>query len=157
MPDAMRVVLHNIKNLTDDRFVQGQERVAHVIQRLGRHRLEDLMLFTAFEDISAPLTEAATRFGIDAQQLADNARAIIGAIPSRWVEMKLRQQRQANPQKVWQGNDLNDVTALAIAVPYCDMVVIERSWSAMLAAAKVPERFGPTVTPRLQDVADRLT
>jgi hypothetical protein len=43
---------------------------------------------------------------------AGNFRQILEAIPSRWVEMKLRQQRQANPQKTWQGNDLNDVTAL---------------------------------------------
>lgn len=156
MPDSMRLVLHDFKNLTDARFVQGQERVADFLQQVGRHRLEDLMLRTAFEDIRAPLREAATRVGVDAEQLSYNGRALIEAMPSRWVEMKLRHQRQANPQKVWEGNDLNDVTALAIAVPYCDMVVTERSWSAMLAAAKVPERFGTTVTPRLQDVADRL-
>ena len=47
-----------------------------------------------------------------------------------WVGMKLRS-RQANPQEVWQRNDLNDVT--------------ERSWSSMLAAAKVPEHFGMTL------------
>ncbi len=65
--------------------------------------------------------------------------------------------RQSRTGHDWHDNDLNDVTALAFAVPYCDVVVSERSWSSMLAAAKVPERFGTTVTRRLQDVADRLS
>lgn len=48
------------------------------------------------------------------------------------------------------------MTALAIAVPYCDVVVTEKSWASMLCAAKVPGRFKTTVTRSLHDVADRL-
>ena len=70
--------------------------------------------------------------------------------------MTLRHQRQANPQKAWEGNDLNDVTALAIAVPYSDVVVTERSWAALVNAAKVGHRFDTLVTRSLQDVVDRL-
>ena len=56
---------------------------------------------------------------------------------------------------IW-SNDLNDVSALAIAVPYCDVVITEKSWASMLTVAKVPERFETTVTRSLHDVADRL-
>jgi hypothetical protein len=156
VPEIARLRLHDHKNLTDDRFVQGQRSVAGWIEELGRRRLEDIMLATAFADIGGPLARAATELGITAEQLADNARAIIEAIPSRWVEMKLRHQRQANPQKVWEGNDLNDVTALAIAVPYCDVVVTERSWASLVNAAKVGDRLDTLVTRSLQDVVDHL-
>lgn len=81
---------------------------------------------------------------------------LIEAMPSRWVEMRLKQARQANPQKEWSGNDLNDVTALAIAVPYCDIVVTEKSWAAMLTDAKIPARFGHTVTASLDDLVNFL-
>jgi hypothetical protein len=155
-PEVARLRLHNHKNLADDRFVEGQEAVADWIGELGRHRLEDVMLATAFLDISEPLALAATGLGITGEQLADNAQPVIEAIPSRWVEMKLRHQRQANPQKNWEGNDLNDVTSLAVAVPYCDSVVTERSWASLINAAKVGDRFATLVTPRLQDVVDRL-
>ncbi len=156
MPDEMRLTMHDFKNLTDDRFVHGQEEVATAVKQHGRHRLEEIMLATAYADIRMPIAEASYGLGLEPEQIGDNWRRILEAIPSRWVEMKLRHQRQANPQKAWQGNDLNDVTALAIAVPYCDVVVTEKSWASMLCAAKVPERFKTTVTRSLHDVADRL-
>lgn len=156
VPDEMRLTMHDFKNLTDDRFVQGQEDVASLLKQHGRQRLDDIMLATAYTDIRLPLAEASYRLGLQPEQVSDNWRRILEAIPSRWVEMKLRQQRQANPQKAWQANDLNDVTALAIAVPYCDAVVTEKSWTSMLSAAKVPERFETLVTPSLDAVAERL-
>lgn len=157
IPENARVRLHDLKNLTDDRFVQEQQSVATWIGELGRHRLEDIMLATAVADISDPLAMAATELGITADQIADNARAIIDAIPSRWVEMKLRHRRQSNPQTSWEGNDLNDVIALSVAVPYCDVVVTERSWASHISAAKIGDRYGTLVTPRLQDALDRLS
>lgn len=155
-PEIARLHLHDHKNLTDDRFVQGQMAVADWIGELGRHRLKDGMLATAFVDISEPLALAATELGITAHQLADHAEAIIDGIPSRWAEMKLRHQRQANPQKSWEGNDLNDVTSLAVAVPYCDVVVTEKSWASLINAAKVGDRFDTLVTRHLQDVVGCL-
>lgn len=156
MPDERRVVLNNFKNLTDDRFVQGQQTVAENIVKLGRRRLEDVMLATALADIVDPLMSVAADLGVSFDEIVDRRQDVIDAIPSRWVEMKLRHQRQANPQKQWEGNDLNDVTALAIAVPYCNVTVTERSWSSMLAAARVPARFGHVVVPKLQDLVDLL-
>jgi len=156
VPDAMRLVFHDFKNLTDDRFVRGQEDVTAAVKEHGRHRLQEIMLATAYSDIREPLARASMELGVTPDRIADNFRQILEVIPSRWVEMKLRHQRQANPQKAWQGNDLNDVTALAIAVPYCDVVVTERSWSSILSAAKVPQRFETTMTASLQDVVNLL-
>lgn len=156
VPDAMRLVFHDFKNLTDDRIVRGQEDVTAAVKEHGRHRLEEIMLATAYTDIREPLARASMELGVTPDRIADNFRQILEAIPSRWVEMKLRHQRQANPQKAWQGNDLNDVTALAIAVPYCDVVVTERSWSSILSAAKVPQRFETAMTASLQDVVNLL-
>lgn len=159
VPDEMRFALNDVKNLTDDRFVSGQNYVANEISKLGRGRLDDVMLATAFADIIDPLRAAARELAVSLDDdILDRGRmgTLIDHMPSRWVEMMLRRQRQANPQKAWHGNDLNDVTALAIAVPYCDVVVTERSWSAMLNAAKVPQRFDTLVTPHLQDVIDLL-
>lgn len=149
MPSMTRLALHNHKNLTDARFVEGQSAVADKIRQHGRRKLDEIMLATAYTDIRTPLVLVATELGVSENEVASKFKQVLEATPSRWVEMKLRHQRQANPQKVWEGNDLNDVTALAIAVPYCDVVVTERSWSSMLAAARVPQRFDTTVTPSL--------
>lgn len=154
---SVRLHLENHTTLTGKRFADGQRAVARWISELGGHRLGDVMLATAFADISDPLALAATELGIAAERLADNARDIIDQIPSRWVEMKLRSQRQANAQKNWEGNDLNDVAALSIAVPYCDVVVTEKSWSSLVNAARAGKRFGTLVTRDLEDVMNRLS
>jgi hypothetical protein len=154
--DTLRLHLENHTVLTGKRFAEGQRAVARWISELGRNRLEDIMLATAFADIGDPLAQAATELGISGEQLADNARAIVDEIPSRWVEMRLRQQRQANPQKTWEGNDLNDVIALSVAVPYCDIVVTEKSWTSLINAAKLGERLDTLVTRDLRDVVDLL-
>jgi hypothetical protein len=159
VPEEARVILNRVKGMTDARFVSGQEYVADELLKLGRHRLDDVMLATAIADIVQPLQVAATSLRVSLNDdiiEAGRMRALIEHMPSRWVEMMLRRQRQANAQKAWHGNDLNDVTALAIAVPYCDAVVTERSWSALLNAVRVPQRFGTVVTPRLEDVVEML-
>ena len=39
------------------------------------------------------------------------------AVPLSVGRDELRHQRQVNPQKAWEGHDINDVPALSIAVP----------------------------------------
>lgn len=156
MPDDRRIVLNDMKNLTDDRFVDGQRKVADVLKIVGRGRINDVMVATATADIIDPLLRISGQLGIAFDDIVDRITHLVEAMPARWVEMSLRQARQANPQKEWSGNDLNDVTALAIAVPYCDIVVTEKSWAAMLTDAKVPARFGHVVTASLNDLVNRL-
>lgn len=60
----MRFALNDVKNLTDDRFVSGQNYVANEISKLGRGRLDDVMLATAFADISDPLRAAARELAV---------------------------------------------------------------------------------------------
>ena len=125
---------------------------------VGPHRLGDVMLATAFADISDPLALAATELGIAAEQLADNARDIIDQIPSRWVQKTEAPVSAASQSsKTLEGNDLNDVIALSIAVPYCDVVVTEKSWASLVNAAKVGKRFDTLVTRDLKDVMNRLS
>jgi len=77
-------------------------------------------------------------------------------IPSRWVECEMRRLRHANPQKQWEGNDLNDVMALSVAVPYCDVVVTERQWAHFVGVAKLDRRFNTTVISDLRRLPELL-
>lgn len=157
MPEAARILGPAFKNL-DTRFVDEQNNVAESVQRLGRNKLENLMAATAMTDIMTPLIVAARELQVPLESLVqvENVFPLLAHMPSRWVEMKLRHLRQSNPQKSWHAHDLNDITALAIAVPYCDVVVTEKSWSAMLNDAKVPARYDTIVTPSLEDVVALL-
>lgn len=157
-PEGVRIEVNQFKQETDSRFVQGQKEIAAQVRQHGRQHIPNILLASVYRDIREPLAQATLSVGLPhIEGLAEKFGAIVEATPSRWVEMKLRQQRHANPQKTWHGNDLNDVIALSVAVPYCDVVVTEKSWSSMLAAIKVPQRYDTLVTPSLQDAVDRLS
>lgn len=154
-PDELRsrVALHG--GLTGGRFVAGQEQVRDQLANLGRHRLGDVMTSTAFVDIIEPMIAACHRLKVNPEDVygagRDTLEALLQAMPSRWVERELRRARQSNPQQPWAGNDLNDITALSITIPYCDVVVTERQWSAVINTRKINRRFNTTV---LRDVRD---
>ena len=60
--------------------------------------------------------------------------------------------RLRNRQQPWTKCDLNDdVLALSIAVPYCDIVVTERQWARHINQLGLAERYGTTV---LHDLAE---
>ncbi len=147
-PGLPRVQIEQHKQLTDTKFVDGQNMVRDHLDTRGRQHLRTAMLGTAVADVMSPLIAAAERLGVDLDAMLGNRaqlEELIARTPSRWVEMELRRLRQANPQKAWEGNDLNDLTALSIAIPYCDIVVTERMWTGLINQAKVGDRFGTSV------------
>ncbi len=156
-PESTRLVFQDMLNY-DSQFVTEQNRIAGWVHKLGKAKLPNIMAATAMQDILEPAIEAAQELGVPPEDLVDarNVTRLIAHMPSRQVDMKLRHLRQANPQKRWEGNDLNDVTALAVAVPYCDVVVTEKFWSGLLNTAKVPGLYDTLVTPSLRDVVDLL-
>lgn len=143
-----RVQIEQHKQVTDTRFVDGQNMVAEHLRTHGRQHLRTAMLGTAVADVMSPLIAASQRLGVDLDAMLGNQsqlEELISRTPSRWVEMELRRLRQANPQKIWEGNDLNDLTALSIAIPYCDIVVTERMWTGLINQAKIGDRFATSV------------
>jgi len=104
VPDNRRIVLNDMKNLTDGRFVDGQRSVTDALKDLGRGRLNDVLVATAVADIIDPVLQISGQLGIAFDDVLDRMTHLVEAMPSRWGEMKLRQARQANPQKNWSGN-----------------------------------------------------
>ena len=154
-PDDVRSTVAAHGRRTGDRFVAGQELVRDQLGILGRHRLNDVMTGTALGDIATPVIGACRRLGIDPNDVFGASREtlekLVFAMPSRWVEQELRRARQSNPQQPWASNDLNDITALAIIIPYCDVVITERQWVGVITTRKINHRFGTTM---LRDVRE---
>lgn len=124
-------------------------------QGYGRgERLTDAVTATVLRDIREPLYDALRRAPVTEDEFfalgREGFKRLIGRLPSRRVTVEMRRARHANPQKRWEPNDLNDVSALAIAVPYCDVVVTERSWVHVLTTAGA-DRTNDTIL--ISDVA----
>lgn len=89
-------------------------------------------------------------------QSRDELRALMDSMPSTDVAVTLKTWAHRNASKTWAGNDIHDIDALSVAVPYCDVVVTEKFAQTVLTAAKVPERSGTLLLRRLEELEDVL-
>jgi hypothetical protein len=83
-------------------------------------------------DILDPVNEALVRAGIGWPEFTSDGEVgltrFLEDLPTRRVEWSLHRLRHENPQTKWEENDLADITALAVAIVHCDVVVTERQW-----------------------------
>jgi hypothetical protein len=78
---------------------------------------------------------SSVQLGISSDGLFGSYRptleALIAAIPSRRVEMRLRSFASPTRRSTTKDHDFNEVAALSTVVPYCDIVVNERSYRGL--------------------------
>lgn len=84
------------------------------------------------------------------------ARQMIDCMPSADVAVTLLTAGHRNPQTKWTSNDIFDLDALSVAVPYADVVVTERHAHHTLHAQEAPSRCGTTLLCTLDELAQVL-
>jgi hypothetical protein len=117
--------------------------------------------YRALVDIKVPIDEALARAGIPWDPLIelgeDGMTEFMLDLPSRAAGLELMWLGYENPETEWKPNDMADLGYLSAAVAYCDVVVTERKWTALLMTrTEAPERFGTTVIRNLNDLAPLL-
>lgn len=79
------------------------------------------------------------------------------SMPSRHVVVMMQYHYLKDVQRDWKINDLRDIAALAIAIPYCDIVVTDnRAWDTAVNQARLDREFGTQIFRRLTDLAAHL-
>jgi hypothetical protein len=127
--------------------------------RWRRRRLRDVVAarYLAFEAMPM-LAEALAHHDMRLEEVAggdvDDARRSTDAMPSADVQISLLTAAHSNPQTQWAPNDIFDIDALSVAVPYCDVVVTERHAAHLLRAARVTDRLGTPVLATLDELVD---
>jgi hypothetical protein len=146
----------------DDAFAVDQADVAAKIKSLsisGPQLEEALTQYTLLE-VRHELFRAAEDCGISPELVADmmieSPAAILQALPSRHVVHGLYMQH-AQPQKLWQSNDLHDITALGVAVPYCDAVATEKHWVSLLRRRRLDVQYDTSFITSPQELVEYLT
>ncbi len=83
-------------------------------------------------------------------------RAIIGSMPSFDVGVTLKASLHRDARHSWTNNDIFDIRALALTIPYCDVVVTDRSMHSHVMRQKLPERYNTLVICKLTDLPELL-
>lgn len=107
------------------------------------------MLIEALADRQATLSDLV---GDD----RDAIRAVVDAMPSGDVHVSLQVAAHRNPQSSWTVNDFFDIDALALAVPYCDVVVTERRRARDLTWSGCPQRLDTTILTSPEELLESL-
>ncbi len=120
-----------------------------------RGRLRDIVLarewLIEFQNLLPRALEERNLRLSDVAGDRESARALIRSMPSTEVSTELKMAWHRNRDKQWSANDIYDIDALSVAVPYCDIVVTEKACCHVLVAAGLSTRMN---TVLLRDLAD---
>ena len=75
--------------------------------------------------------------------------SIYSAMPSMDVAVTLKTSLHRDPSHEWRNNDIYDISALTLTIPYCDVVVTDNSMWSHVTRHKLPERYDTVVISQL--------
>jgi len=128
--------------------------------RWRRGRLRDVVaareLCTEFQDM--------LRRALAGRQLSltkvisdqESARKLARSMPSTEVSIELKTAWHRNRDKNWTANDIYDIDAMALAVPYCDIVVTEKACHHALTTARLDKRMHTALLRDLNELPNTL-
>jgi hypothetical protein len=139
--------------VTERRAVQERElvEILDADPRWRRGRLWDVVAAReSVIELFHLLDEELRLRGLNAGDvMADRQAAwdLVRSMPTSDVAVALKTQMHRNGQRaaLWSVNDVYDMDALALAVPYCDVVVTEKHACSALILEGLPGRYGTTV------------
>lgn len=124
--------------------------------RTRRGRLQDLVsareLIIEFQNIRPRALEERGLVLTDVMWDPLSGRRLVRSMPSTDVSIALKTAWHRNGQRAWTVNDIYDIDALALATPYCDVVVTEKACHHILSTANMAERMNTSILHRLADL-----
>lgn len=130
----------------DSRWRRGRLRDVVGAREL-RYELSDI--------VEKALSERGLAWG-DVLGDRESLRGFMRAMPSTEVAIELKRTRHRDPTLRWTPNDINDIDALSLAVPYCDVVVTEKFAHHVLTTSRVAERMDTLIMCALSDLLQQL-
>jgi len=143
-------------------FAAGQTELQERFKQQNTNEPERRRAVAAsmMRDITEPLTAALRQTGVTVDQFTALERkeliALMLDLPSRVALLELMTRQHADLGTKWVANDLNDLVYLSAAIGYCDIVVTERKWSAIINSTDVPARTGTVVLAKLAELPAAL-
>ena len=86
----------------------------------------------------------------------NDARAAFDSMPSFDVSVTLKTSIHKNSNHRWRNNDVHDLHALAVAIPYCDIVVTDRAMVSQAVRSKLARRLNTVVLSDLYQLPQYL-
>ena len=146
----------------EERFSRSETSASRAMKnwRVSAKERTQRFRIQAMADSERELVHGLMAAGISIEEFqalgSDGLEALVCETPSVFVVAELRRLRYANSEQGFQRTDLNDLRALAVAVPYCDAVVADKAWASVLRRSGVLEKYGTKVFTNVADAVSSL-
>jgi len=147
--------------MTEQRAQQEREQAARLNadDRWRRGRLRDAigareLASEWIDQITRAVIARDTNIGEVVREDRTMMRAFADGMPSSRVAISLKTRYHRNGQHQWTSNDIHDIDALAVAVPYCDAVFTDKAARNALAASAEIRPLGTFLPRRPRELAD---
>lgn len=111
-------------------------------------------------ELEGVLSRATAALNTSIGQLLENdreqARDFTDRMPSTRVAVSLKERYHRDAQHEWTTNDIQDIDAVAIAVPYCDVVFADKAARSGVADSRELRVFETVLPRRPQDLTEWL-
>lgn len=100
-----------------------------------------------------------SQLGFDSEKQPETRRKIAAfadSVPALRIAVDLKQHLFRNASRPWQINDLYDIDAISLAMPYCHAVLVDKMMTDFLNRSRVPQYSGTRVVDSLTDLLDIL-
>jgi hypothetical protein len=108
------------------------------------------------EMLDEQLKSHKTSLGELVKEDRNTIRALVRSMPSAEVSVELKTAYHRNSGKIWSTNDIHDLDAMALAVPYCDVVFTDAAARHALITSGLDARMRTDLPRRPDQLADLL-
>ena len=140
------------------RAAQEEELAQQLIADPSQRRKLDNIVTARYlmGELLDPLTPALGKIGMTVQDfLAQGAEGItqfIHDIPTADVLVAFTKANLKNLNRTWKKNDIHDMDALAVAIPYCDVVVTEKHAYTQMLNAGMEQKYSTKLLRNIEDL-----
>lgn len=140
------------------RAAQEEELAQYLIANPAQKRNLDKIVTERYlrGELSEPLTPALTQIGMTIQDFealgAEGITQFIHDIPTADVLVGFTKANLKNLNRTWKKNDIHDMDALAIAIPYCDIVVTEKHAYTQMLSAGMEQKYNTKLLRNIEDL-----
>jgi hypothetical protein len=105
-----------------------------------------------------PLLPALAKVGMTIHDFLDiggeGITQFVHDIPTADILVAFTKANLKNLNRTWKKNDIHDMDALAVSIPYCDVVVTEKHAHAQMVNAGMEQKYGTKLLRNIEDLLD---
>jgi len=142
------------------RAAQEEELAQQLIANPSQRRKLDNIVTARYLlwELSDPLMPALTKIGMTMQDFlaleAEGITQFVHDVPTADVLVAFTKANLKNLNRTWAKNDIHDMDALAVAIPYCNIVVTDKHAYTQMVNAGMEQKYNTQLFRNVEDLLD---